>query len=90
MEAPIAKKQQIEKWYMTKPKIKSVWRNKISHGRKPEVNISLACVTSVSVGFPRKFRCFGRAKMQDSDLSQIFKLMASIQEGYDHRSYGLY
>ena len=24
---------------------------------------SIACATSVSVGFPRKFRCFGRAKI---------------------------
>ena len=25
--------------------------------------ISVACVASVSVGFPHKFRCFGRAKI---------------------------
>ena len=24
----------------------------------------LACIASVSVGFPRKFRCFGRAKIK--------------------------
>ena len=27
-------------------------------------NKYIACVASVSVGFPRKFRCFGRAKIK--------------------------